>query len=112
MTTAIEFRQTNPAAGTKPHLVTNPGISPLTAGDFLQQITVSSTIRNLLFEMRKDGQVYWVGASVRDGATDFTKAQVFFHPTVINHGEVHAADRDYPKFTGGWSNSLQRYVRM
>ena len=112
MAGAIEFRQTNPEAGTKPHPVTNPGISPLSAGNFLQQITVSATIRNLLFEMRKDGQVYWVGASVRDGATDFTEAQVFFHPTVINGGVVHAADRDYPKFTGGWSGSLQRYVRM
>lgn len=112
MADAIEFRQTNPEAGTKPHLVTNPGISPVAAGDFLQQITVSATIRNLLFEMRKDGQVYWVGASVRDGTTNFTKAQVFFHPTVINGGVVHAADRDYPKFAGGWSGSLQRYVRM
>jgi hypothetical protein len=92
--------------------VTNPGISPLAAGNFLQQIPVKATIRNLLFEMRKDGQVYWVGASVRDGATDFTTAQVFFHPTVINGGVVHAADSDYPKFAGGWSGSLQRYVRM
>ena len=112
MTSAIQFRQTNPAAGTNPHLVSNPGISPLSSGAFLQQIKIDSTIRNLLFEMRKDGQVYWIGAAIREGGTDFSKAQVFFHPTVINGGVVHAADRDYPTFTGGWSGSLQRYVRM
>jgi hypothetical protein len=112
MASTIEFRQTNPPEGTNPHLVTNPGLSPLAAGNFFQQITVESTIRNLLFEMRKDGEVYWVGAAIQGGGTDFTKAQVFFHPTVINGGNVHAADRDYPKFTGGWSGSIQRYVRM
>jgi hypothetical protein len=112
MATPIELRQVNPEAGTKPHLVTNPGISPLAEGNFLQQIAVEATIRNLLFQMRKDGQVYWVGAAIREGGADFTKAQVFFHPTVINGGVVHAADRDYPTFTGGWSGSLQRYVRM
>lgn len=109
---AIEFRQTNSAARTNPHAVTNPVISPLATGDFLQQIPLTTSIREFLFEMRKDGAVYWVGVAVPDGATDFTKAQVFFHPTVINGGVVHAADKDYPTFTGGWSRSLQRYVAM
>jgi hypothetical protein len=30
----------------------------------------------------KDGAVFWVGAAVPFGTTDFTKIQVFFHPTV------------------------------
>jgi hypothetical protein len=111
-TSVVEIRQTNPERLTKPHEVTNPGISPLSRGNFLQQIKATASIREFLFELRKDGHIFWVGASVRDGVTDFTKAQVFFHPTVINGGSVHAADRDYPKFTGGWSKSIQRYVAM
>jgi hypothetical protein len=112
MAGALEIKQINPAVLARPHPVTNPVISPLATGDFLQQIPLTTSIREFLFEIRKDGGIYWVGASVRDGTSDFTKAQVFFHPTVINGGVVHAKDTDYPTFTGGWSGSLQRYVAM
>jgi hypothetical protein len=112
MTSAIKIRQTNPAALASPHAVTNQVISPLAAGGFLQQIPLTASIRNLLFEMRKDGGIYWVGAAVPDGVSNFVKVQVFFHPTVVNGGVVHAADGDYPTFAGGWSGSLQRYVAM
>jgi hypothetical protein len=108
----VEIKQTNPEQLLIPHEVTNPGISPLSRGNFLQQIKATASISELLFELRKNGHIFWVGAAVRAGVTDFTKAQVFFHPTVINGGNVHAADRDYPKFTGGWSKSIVRYVPM
>src|SRR6185369_3546011 len=50
------------------------------------------------------------------GTTDFTRIQVFFHPTVVQgfppNQVVHARDVDYPAFSGGWSGSLQRYVAL
>jgi hypothetical protein len=56
--------------------------------------------------------VFWVGAAVPAGTVDFNRAHIFFHPTVVNGGSVHAADSDYRLFTGGWSRSLERYVPM
>jgi hypothetical protein len=112
MTNPIAFRQTAPANRTTSHKVTNQVISTLTAGNFLQQIPLQTSMREFLFEMRKDGGIYWVGVAVPDGVSDFTKVHVFFHPTVVNGGQVHAADGDYQTFTGGWSRSLQRYVAM
>jgi hypothetical protein len=108
----IEIVQINGVGLSDPRVVSNPAISPLSAGNFLQQTQVDALIREFLFRIRKDGHTYWVGAAALHGASDFTQAQVFFHPTVINGGVVHAADRDYPAFTGGWSRSLQRYVAM
>jgi hypothetical protein len=108
----IEITQTAGPALSDPHVSSNPAISPLSAGNFLQQIQVDSFIREFLFRVRKDGHTYWVGGAALHGASDFTQAQVFFHPTVVNGGVVHAKDRDYPAFTGGWSGSIQRYVDM
>lgn len=112
MASGIEFRQVNPANRAAPHAVTQMVISPLSSGKNYQEIPQTGTISEFLLEMRKDGFVYWVGVAVPLGTIDFSKAQVFFHPTVINGGVVHAADKDYPKFGGGWSGSLQRYVAM
>ena len=73
-------------------------------------------IHELLFEVRKAGSVFWVGAAVPKGTTDFTRAQVFFHPTVVQITRektiIHANDNDYREFTGGWSAKLQRYVAL
>src|SRR5262245_46858226 len=107
----ITFRQTNPAAKTDPHDVTQSVISPLSAGGMLQEISQTGRIREFLFEMTKDGETYWIGAAVPQGTSNFSKAHVFFHPTVIQNGHVRADDRDYPTFTGGWSG-LQRYVEV
>ena len=87
-------------------------ISPLKTGNLLQEIRQTGTIREFLFEMTKDGHVYWIGAAVPAGTSDFSKVQVFFHPTVKQNGVVHVREEDYPTFTGGWSGSLQRYVAM
>jgi hypothetical protein len=111
-TTTIEVQQTLPPAKANPHNVKNPVISLVAAGSFLQEIPLIVPIREFLFQIRKDGQVYWVGAAVPDGISDFSKVQVFFHPTVKNGKLVHAREGDYPTFTGGWSGSIQRYVEM
>lgn len=108
----IWFRQTNPADRTAAHEVTQMVLSPLMLGGMFQEVSQTGSIHEFLFEMRKDGAVYWVGAAVPKGTTDFSRVQVFFHPTVIQNGVVHAADSDYPEFRGGWSGSLQRYVAM
>jgi hypothetical protein len=113
----IDFRQTNPASLTNPRDVTQMVLSPvsagsLSAGGLLQEIGQTGTIREFLFEMRKDNGVYWIGAAVPRGTADFSKVQVFFHPTVVQAGHVHATEGDYPAFRGGWSRSLQRYVAM
>ena len=79
---------------------------------FLQEIQQIGTIREFLFEVNKDGNIYWVCEAVPQGTTDFSKVQVFFHPTVKQKGVVHAEEADYPAFRGGWSGKLQRYVEM
>jgi hypothetical protein len=108
----IKFRQTNPVDRTNARDVSQMVISPLQAGPLLQEIRQTGSIREFLFEMNKDGQTYWIGAAVPQGTSDFSKVQVFFHPTVVQNGVVHAADSDYRAFVGGWSGSLQRYVAM
>ena len=48
----------------------------------------------------KTGSDYWVGATVWEGARDFSKVQVFFHPKPTNGG---ALDKDYPQLISqGW----------
>jgi hypothetical protein len=112
----ITVTQVNPITETLPHAVTNPVIKPVMQGSFLEEMPLTTTIHNLLFKVTKDSVVFWVGAAVPFGTTNFTKIQVFFHPTVVQgfppHQTVHARDIDYPTFTGGWSGSLQRYVAM
>ncbi|MDH4085243.1 MAG: hypothetical protein OEV99_14205 [Nitrospira sp.] len=112
MSNDIEFTQTNSVSLTSTHDVTQMVISPVSAGGFFQEIEQIGTMNEFLFEMRKDGAIYWIGAAVPQGTPDFSKVQVFFHPTVVQAGVVHAAEGDYPGFGGGWSGSLQRYVAM
>lgn len=113
----ITVTQTNPLTLTAPHFVTNPVIKPVMQGNFLEEMPVTSTIHELLFKVTKDNDVFWVGAAVPLGTTDFSKIQVFFHPTVVQqqaNGQVivHAKETDYPAFTGGWSGRLQRYIAL
>lgn len=108
----ITVTQTNPVNLTLPHEVTNQVINPLMQGDFLEESTLTTTIHELLFKVSKDSSVFWVGAAIPVGTTDFTKIQVFFHPTVVNGGIVHAREQDYATFTGGWSGTMQRYIAL
>jgi hypothetical protein len=107
----ITLTQFNPLQLTLPHEVTNPVISAL-QGNFLEEMPLTTMIHELLFQVTKNGAVFWVGVAVPFGTTDFTKTQVFFHPTVVQAGHVVAADADYPTFTGGWSGALQRYIAL
>jgi hypothetical protein len=108
----ITVTQFNPLSLTVPHPVQNQVIKPVMQGDFLEEMPLPTTIHELLFKVTKNGAVFWVGAAVPFGATDFTKIQVFFHPTVVQGDVVHARDTDYPNFTGGWSGALQRYIAL
>ena len=108
----ISVTQFNPISLTLPHAVTNPVIKPVIQGEFLEEMPLTTTIHEFLFKVVKDGAVFWVGAAVPLGTIDFTRIQVFFHPTVVQGNDVHARDVDYPEFTGGWSGSLQRYIKM
>ena len=102
---------------TAPRKVTQQVIvAPPAKGALLVEAPQAASIREFLFEMKKDGHTFWIGAAVPDGTSDFSKVQVFFHPTVVQHDHkkviVHAAEKDYEAFGGGWSGSLQRYVAM
>jgi hypothetical protein len=108
----IRLHQTNPASLSDPHVVSVPIILPVSAGNKLIQGLHTAMIREYLFEMKKDGATFWVGAAVPEGTSDFSKAQVFFHPTVVQNGIVRAADSDYRTFTGGWPKRLQTYVAI
>jgi hypothetical protein len=109
--------QKNPATATAAHVVSNPFVRPPVttspAASFrFSEAVLPGEIHNFLFEIRKAGSVFWIGAAVPKGTTDFTRAQVFFHPTVVQNGNVIADDKDYREFKGGWSGSIQRYVAM
>ena len=109
----ITVRQFSPPELTAPHLVNNPVISPVViGGDKYSQIPLETTLHEFLFQVQKGSSIFWVGAAVPFGTVDFTRAQVYFHPTVVQAGTVHAADTDYQDFKGGWSGSIQRYVAM
>ena len=107
MTNSIELRQTNPQNKANPHRITINCISPFPGsynpqshGYYLKERQAEASIHELLFNMRKDGNNYWVGAVVAEGATDFTNVQVFFHPKPADGG---ALDKDYPELKSrGW----------
>lgn len=112
---AIVVTQKNPAPRASAHSETRAAVLPQLVMSpppslRLIQLDVSADIHEFLFEVKKAGSVFWVGAAVRKDANDFTRAQVFFHPTVQQQNTVHAAESDYREFKGGWSRSLQRYV--
>ncbi|MGW6459145.1 hypothetical protein ACWF94_25020 [Streptomyces sp. NPDC055078] len=115
---AITVSQSNPVALTRAHPVTHPVIKPVPAGGLLEEFPLTTTIHELLLKVTKGDATYWIGAAVPFGTTDFSKAQVFFHPAVVQARRaphppvVHALDLDYPSFGGGWSGSLQRYVAL
>ncbi len=114
---AIVVTQKNPSSLATAHNESQPAVVPqlvMTPAESLRlvQIPATAEIHEFLFEVKKGASVFWVGAAVPKGTTDFTKAQVYFHPTVVQAGVVHAADADYRDFKGGWSGSIQRYVAM
>lgn len=105
----VAVTQKHPADKVAAHAVVNDVVSPpviSTPPDKFRfhQVPARAEIHELLFEVRRAGSVFWVGVAVPKGTTDFTRAQVFFHPTVIQAGTVVAADSDYREFKGGWKD--------
>ena len=105
----IKFTETNPpdeeALGALPRLVL--GTPPATGR--LNLVNVSGIFWRFLFKVEKDGQIYWVGVSVPPLTTDFTRLQVFLHPTPTQNGTVIGSNADYPGFKGGW-RKIYRYM--
>lgn len=107
MANSIELRQTNPQHKVNPHRLTvrciAPGVGPFNPvfkDYYLSETTATASIHELLFNMHKDGDNYWVGVVVPAVAIDFTKVQVFFHPKPAGGG---AFDKDYAQLTSrGW----------
>ena len=111
----IVLTQKNPPALAGAHQVSRDAVVPqlvMTPANSFRfiQTTASAEIHEFLFELKKSGMVFWVGAAVPKAATDFTRAQVYFHPTVMQNGRVIAADADYRLFKRGWVDSIQQYV--
>jgi hypothetical protein len=109
---AIMATQVNPLNLTLPHPVSNQVIKPAMQGNMLEEMPLAATIHELLFKVTKNNHVFWVGAAVPFGTTNFSRIQVFFHPTVVQGQTVHATEGDYAEFRGGWSGSLQRYTAL
>jgi hypothetical protein len=112
----ILVTQVNPSSLTTAHSVMNPVVVPpvtTSPGPSFRfnQLPAPAEIHEFLFKIRKGGEVFWLGAAVPKSTTDFTRSQVFFHPTVMQKGAVVADDKDYPDFKRGWP-LIRRYVAM
>ncbi len=83
MTNPILLTQTNPSTLTNVrsvhNLVITPFTAPLPAGGLLTESGVAGSMGEFLFKMEKDGRIYWIGAAVPQGTSDFSKVQVYFH---------------------------------
>jgi hypothetical protein len=109
----ISVRQTLSLDRVTVHDVSNPAVAPWgMVAPLFQETVVESRIHEMLFQVEKDGARFWIGAAVPAGTLDYTRAHVYFHPTVVNGGTVWARESDYREFVGGWPLHLQRYVSM
>lgn len=90
-----------------PYIDSMQALGPIFKDLPLTQITVAGAFFPFLFELRKDGQIYWVGVAAPPLTSDFTKAQVYLHPTPEQAG---VATADYKKFKGGWRERMFNYV--
>jgi hypothetical protein len=108
----LRFRQTLPGnpAGFKipaiaPASVTPFLFRPVPKNAILIEGSAEATIRELLIKIEKNGVIFWVGAVVPAGTSDFSRAYLFFHPDTIGPTD----DAGYADFTGRWP-TVQRYV--
>lgn len=109
----LRFQQTLPVQSGG---LTIPSIAPASAMPFLfapvtknaalMEAAAGGTVFDLLFKIEKNGAIFWVGACVPAGTTDFSRAYIFFHPDTISSTD----DAGYPNFTGRWPTVRQRYV--
>ncbi len=67
--------------------------------------SATATAAELRFRIEKNGAVFWVGACVPQGTTDFSRAYIFFHPDVMSVKD----SASYVAFGAPWPN-VSRYV--
>jgi hypothetical protein len=109
----LRFQQTLPAV---PGGFSYPAIEPASVMPFLftpvakhaalLEGSANGTIFEFLFKIEKNGAIFWVGACVPAGTTDFSRAYIFFHPDTMSASD----GARYPAFTGRWQTVQQRYV--
>ena len=109
----LRFQQTLPVRSS---LFKIPSITPASAMPFLfaplaknaalMEAPAFGTVFELLFKIEKNGAIFWVGACMPTGTTDFSRAYIFFHPDTMSSAD----NASYPGFTGRWPNVRQRYV--
>jgi hypothetical protein len=109
----LRSQQTLPVQSTELRI---PSISPASAMPFLvsplartarlAEGFAQGTVFDLLFKIEKNGALFWVGACVPAGTSDFSRAYIFFHPDTISATD----DAAYPSFAGRWPTVRQRYV--
>ena len=78
--TMINVQQINDPSLVAPHFKSVPAIDM--SGGSPKEFDCGAIISELLFKVQKDSSIFWVGAAVPLGTFDFTRTQVFFHPTV------------------------------
>lgn len=71
-------------------------------GATLTEGSAVGTISQFLFKLKKDGKIFWVGAAVPEGTSDFSRAHIFFHPNT-------KGAEGYTTFSGGWPH-VKRYL--
>ena len=111
--TSISNANTYVAPVTETNDVVSPDLHKSPSASFrFAQVPSLGSMSNLLFRVDKGGRPFWVGVAVPFGTKDFTRAHVYFHPTVKQGKEVRAEESDYPTFTGGWVTTMQRYTKI
>lgn len=84
-----------------------PGSVP---GSGLLQFTgMDLSITTLLFAVNANVVPNWIGVAVPDGLTDFTRPNLFFHPTP---GQAGYSDADYPTKAGPWPKLFYYMERL
>ena len=78
---------------------------PRPKGSLLVEGAAVGTISEFLFKIEKNGAIFWVGACVPEGTSDFSRAYIYFHPDTIGASD----DAAYPSFGGRWP-TVKRYL--
>jgi hypothetical protein len=100
-----------------PNAVSPPVISSPNKQFRFTEFKPQADFHDLLIEVKKGGRVFWVGAAVPKGTTDFSRAQMFFTPSTVKPGPdgrfiVLADDKDYQAFTGEWATRMRNFIPM
>ncbi|MEP7076941.1 MAG: hypothetical protein ABI878_14130 [Acidobacteriota bacterium] len=108
----LSFQQTEPI--TSAVALSIPAIEPGSVMPFLfgpgfaknntlVEGSAVGTATQFLFKIKKNGKIFWVGASVPEGTSDFSRAHIFFHPNT-------KGPEGYTNFSSGWPDVKQKYL--